>query len=1451
MKHTYTTSLLVAVFFSLFCGYSLSAQNNDCDNQTYCDELLPLFDEEDANNLWLFALATINDVTIRRSLSHIQVTSSDEDYSETSCTPLPAGLIWLQSAGDTMQHYVKYEFDHPQQNIQIFLMQLGKGNTETKAVDSVKITTNGGGQLKLTQRPYQGTCMTSNLSINEELGIVVGTTENNSKTVSTAIVVTSDEPFSELTITDIRMAAAADTGGGFAVAICGASVSKFDEDDDCVVDVCENMDFDNDKIPDTTEKTKGTKLLNVLPKKPIVAKSNVRTYGKSVDTSYISYTSFGSDGDKFITYELDKHTVKPEKFRMYVFLYYEDGGAKVYASPYMENGFTQIGQITVNIPDDIVTNSEDMSQRHWVEFTLPVNTKYVKITDNTSTQIVADVEYTHSEEFCTYVGVDTDNDGIPDHRDTDSDGDGCDDYIEGTTNNAWRDASVSNCSDFDGDGIVDDNDLDDDNDGIPDQCELNASDYTCADDTQDDRDCDGYANNIDNDSDDDGCFDAIEGLDNLTYEDIDIHGRITGDVNSNGIPVKSPYANTPQDQWQCSNMHLEMAYDPQKSKCAIPLPVGDINQTFRGKTCSGRVFTNDHFKHFGKYTNKVVDFSFTNSQGSITTLQLDDDVLNTLTASIYAGNEYAGELTMQRYGQYIFTPSRDFIGDVSFTYTGMGSQLKLGIATVNIQVMDEYKHGQNPPVALDDDVFANTGMSYQGSLLNNDNDPDNDNLSVSEAKQGNTTLTLGNDSITVAGHYGWLMSDDAGNLQTENTPISDAAKIVIRQDGSFGIKIKKGFIGKIDPIWYKMTDNQGNYDTAVLTVNVHYKPGNAVYAVDDSEIGVKDHVIRGNVLINDYEPDEDDNITVASCAFFQDTLYPMNNDTVKILEGTGRLAVHPTGEYSFTPEEGWSGNFHCAYTIVDNSQDTARATLYITTLPMYNLWTGANNTNFNDIHNWTDHIPVNEWENIVFANSTNHSSAAQNNCILPHNLRFAGYANVTNNNETHKALIIPPAATFTITKSVEGLSTQGDADKLIIQSGADTAAGGSFIVAADNACSMKVFATVEMFSKAKQIPRTLWTDLIPGSPTFGKKHAISYTWQYFAVPVLTMPHNNLVKTKSGEKHFIRKYSESKNATNEFYRKWDSVTSTANLTAFTGYEITQQTPDVYNFKGQLFLCDTAMPLTRSAAKVEGVETSAAAYLQRYGLGNNIFGNSYTAALDISKSISFKGDDVTNIDSTIYIYSTGSMLDWQSDKLNNTLSNSFTAIPLNISTSAWPGKIQAMQNFVIVYKDDVQQSTNVDSVKFDYNGVIGNTAPLKGNNIAGDKYMQISVSNAGSKASILLVEVAGATENYDNGWDGRYFGDVNNENAMQLYVSSPEGALQVSADNTFDKRQIAFKAVDDGTYTMTIVTDNMEENSGLRMFDKVANVEIAIDKPVINYTFTAKADEEQTERFVIKK
>jgi outer membrane protein OmpA-like peptidoglycan-associated protein len=172
------------------------------------------------------------------------------------------------------------------------------------------------------------------------------------------------------------------------------------------------------------------------------------------------------------------------------------------------------------------------------------------------------IETSIDSDILIYSIPDTDNDGIPDFRDLDSDGDGIADVVEagGTDSDndgradGFYDADGKGVNDIiqamalplfdtDGDGELDFRDLDSDNDTVPDRVEAGGSSNHPTDTDQD-----GAADYRETDSDNDGVPDSVEagadpqnpldsnGDDLPDYQDGAVQADGT-DPNTNPIPI--------------------------------------------------------------------------------------------------------------------------------------------------------------------------------------------------------------------------------------------------------------------------------------------------------------------------------------------------------------------------------------------------------------------------------------------------------------------------------------------------------------------------------------------------------------------------------------------------------------------------------------------------------------------------------------------------------------------------------------------------------------------------------------------------------------------------------------------------------------------------------------------------------------------------------------------------
>jgi len=291
-------------------------------------------------------------------------------------------------------------------------------------------------------------------------------------------------------------------------------------------------------------------------------------------------------------------------------------------------------------------------------------------------------------------------------------------------------------------------------------------------------------------------------------------------------------------------------------------------------------------------TTAVDDAYYGFPDADITGNVLDNDTdpesnNQTVDVTVSPGNGPSnGTVALNADGTFTYTPGAGFEGTDSFVYEifDNGNPVAIDVATVYISIAS----GGNEILAVDDinDTFVNLPVS--GSVATNDENYD--------GPTGTEVFTL-------------ISGPTAGGTLTFNP------------DGTYDYTPPADYVGD-DTFIYQVCDggNPVACDTATVTITVVDDPiiGNdppvAINDVNITEINVP---VDGNVLVNDFDPDEGDTILVTA-----------NTDPTN-----GTVTIAPNGDYTYTPNQGFEGVDTFEYTICDSATpalcDTAIVTIYV------------------------------------------------------------------------------------------------------------------------------------------------------------------------------------------------------------------------------------------------------------------------------------------------------------------------------------------------------------------------------------------------------------------------------------------------------------------------------------------------------------------------------------------
>jgi len=403
-----------------------------------------------------------------------------------------------------------------------------------------------------------------------------------------------------------------------------------------------------------------------------------------------------------------------------------------------------------------------------------------------------------------------------------------------------------------------------------------------------------------------------------------------------------------------------------------------------------------------------------------------------------------------------------------------------------------------------------------------------------------------------------------------------------------------------------------------------------------------------------------------------------------------------------------------------------------------------------------------------------------------------------------KKLTISPTAFLTVASTI----TNDAGNSGILIKSSETNPNGSLIF--NNSAGNPVSATVEMYSKAK------WDLTKP----LGSK----YSWQYFGIPVKSF---SLTPIFTGA--YVRKWEESGQTDADL---WVIQNTSATLTSTTGYELVQSTAKTYTFAGQL----DNQGFTRSLPY-----TSGAVYP-----GQHIFGNPFTAAIDIEK-IQFGA----NTEKSVYLYNTGTFNEWDNNSGQTETGEGHGQYTVTTPKAAGglgiPSQIPSMQGFL------VKSTTATGSITIPYNTSVANSAMqrTKANNeiINSEKVItRIDIKSTHYLDRMWIFTNPECTRSFDNGWDGPKM--LGSTQRTQLFSMEEDGNYQINAIRNINDTYLGFQPGDDEEFNLTFIHQNIESAyTGIYLIDLLENKTLNVTASGSEYSFTSQPSIAISKRFKI--
>ena len=402
-------------------------------------------------------------------------------------------------------------------------------------------------------------------------------------------------------------------------------------------------------------------------------------------------------------------------------------------------------------------------------------------------------------------------------------------------------------------------------------------------------------------------------------------------------------------------------------------------------------------------------------------------------------------------------------------------------------------------------------------------------------------------------------------------------------------------------------------------------------------------------------------------------------------------------------------------------------------------------------------------------------------------------------------LIIPPAKCL----NTNTITTNNNPNQIYIQASTTGGVNGSMIY--NNSPGSPVQGTVEMYSIASKVG--------------------TYKWQFIGIPI----HSLSTTSPTFDGGYIRQMHEENNDLSH----WVQLNNMSPLTSFTGYEVTQLSARPYVFQGQLENGSHTVNLTYSNKNTYN--------------GENLIGNSYTAAIDIS-NLSFTG----NVINTVYIYNTGSKIDWStagSGTSSDSSATFSTAGKYNAIPIGWAGRaglqhqIPSMQAFLVIAKGTGATVT----IPYSAVGIVANSVAQRSKEMLTKSSSEIIYTIIDVKGSrfgdrMWMFTDPACTHSFDNGWDGEKF--IGSGITPQIYAMEQDGNYQVNSVDDINNTYLGFRAGEDSLYTLTFTHQNLGLKYGnVYLVDSVTQQMVDITSSGTQYSFLSLPTDTIEKRFKI--